>query len=218
MNVRTFHVENRSGRLFARDGFATDEALRSSARNYWDDEDRARESLLQIALGQAVLRLSSHHGIDPAEARHLFIETVNGPVFTCVVVPQSVLERELSRTPFVQETFTFQVASEARTLTRASTIAAFESWRDRNFSGIPKVPVYMNEWSDDQPPSLAIALSAAESLGANVLPTNIYAGEQRAPTLPEWVTENRFFKEDVVFSKHRFESKKNGMNTNGITR
>jgi hypothetical protein len=70
--------------------------LRRAALDFADAEDREREERLRLALGLAVLRIDAHHGIDPADARHLFVQTSEGPVFACVAVPESWVEAVLA--------------------------------------------------------------------------------------------------------------------------
>jgi hypothetical protein len=156
MIVRTFRSGAKRGRVFLSEDFASASKIEGEAlSNYDDAEDREREPRLREALGLSTVTIAAHHGIDPDCARHVFVETGTGPVFACVIVPESWVESVLATRRFIYETFSFQVG-QGEHLTRASTLAAFETWRDRNFPGIPVRTTAIQEWADDLVPFLRL--------------------------------------------------------------
>jgi hypothetical protein len=183
MIIRTFRSGTKRGRIFLSEEFApTDDIVEEAISNYEDDEDRRREPRLRAALGLSTVAIDAHHGIDPECARHLFVETGTGPVFACVVVPESWLTDILRQRRFIYETFSFQVGQGER-LTRASTLAAFEAWCDRNFAGLPARLTILRERAGDHVAS-RVGAERPEASSLKGILRNTISVRELAPSPP----------------------------------
>ena len=133
MHTQTFRAGDQSGRLFARDGLAlTADAIARAVHDFRDAEDGAREPLLRAVLREPLVQVDGHFGIDPRDILHVYLQTKRGPLFACVIATEDRVAAMLDQTLVVSETFAFQVAS-GRRITKASAVAALESWAQRDF-------------------------------------------------------------------------------------